>query len=283
MFRIVSEENMDVRCGDCLEVLKEVPDESVNLIVTSPPYADRRKNTYGGIEPDKYVAWFLPIAAELLRVLKPDGSFVLNIKENVVDGQRLTYVLNLVLELQRQGWRWTEEYLWVKPNPFPGKWSTRFRDAWEHLYHFTKSAEFQMHQERVMVPKGDWAKKQGTLSEKFHHRTESATGSGFGRNHAAWLDRDYVLPDNVLRLAVESRNRGHSAAYPVALPEWFIKLFSNQGDLVLDPFAGSGTTGVACKMHGRKFMGIDIHQQNCDITIARWKDTVPLTGKRSAA
>ena len=144
--------------GDCRDVLSELPDGSVNLVVTSPPYADSRKDTYGGINPDKYVGWFLPIAAELKRVLADDGSFVLNIKERVVSGERHTYVLELILALRHQGWLWTEEYIWHKKNCAPGKWPNRFRDAWERCLHFTKQKKFKMNQEAVMVQTGDWAK-----------------------------------------------------------------------------------------------------------------------------
>jgi DNA modification methylase len=91
--------------------------ESIHLIITSPPYADQRTQTYGGINPDEYVNWFLPISAELFRVLKPDGSFVLNIKERVVNGERHTYVIELILAMRQQGWLWTEEYCWHKKIP----------------------------------------------------------------------------------------------------------------------------------------------------------------------
>ena len=114
---------------DCLIALKSLQDNSINLIITSPPYADQRKKTYGGINADNYVNWFLPTSNELLRVLSPDGSFVLNIKEKVQDGERHTYVLELILALRQQGWLWTEEYIWHKKNSFPGKWPNRFRDA----------------------------------------------------------------------------------------------------------------------------------------------------------
>src|ERR1022692_4293100 len=96
--------DIEIKLGDCLNLLKEMADNSVNLIMTSPPYADQRKDTYGGTHPDKYVEWFLPIAEELKRVLKNDGTFILNIKEKVVDGQRHPYVLQLILALQQQGW-----------------------------------------------------------------------------------------------------------------------------------------------------------------------------------
>ena len=97
--------------GDCREKLQQLPDNSVDLIFTSPPYADQRKNTYGGIHPDEYVEWFDPIGRELLRVLKPDGTFVLNIKEKVTEGERSTYVIELILALRKQGWLWTEEFI----------------------------------------------------------------------------------------------------------------------------------------------------------------------------
>lgn len=97
--------------GDCLDKLKTLKDSSIDLIVTSPPYADQRKNTYGGISLDKYVEWFLPIAKELFRVLKNDGTFILNIKEKVQNGERSTYVIELILEMKKQGWLWTEEFI----------------------------------------------------------------------------------------------------------------------------------------------------------------------------
>lgn len=100
--------------GDSLQKLRKLEDNSVDLIVTSPPYADARKNTYGGVHPDQYVEWFLPISKEMLRVLKPTGTFILNIKERVSDGERHTYVLELLLGLKKQGWLWTEEFIWHK-------------------------------------------------------------------------------------------------------------------------------------------------------------------------
>lgn len=105
--------------GDCQEEMKHLSDNIVDLIVTSPPYADARLKTYGGIHPDRYVAWFLPISAEMLRVLKPSGSLVINIKERVVNGERHTYVLDLICKMREQGWLWTEEYMWHKKNCAP--------------------------------------------------------------------------------------------------------------------------------------------------------------------
>ena len=245
--------------GDSKEVLNEFENNSVDLIFTSPPYADSRKNTYGGIHPDKYVKWFLPISAQLLRVLNPTGTFVLNIKEKVVDCERHTYVIDLIHEMRKQGWLWTEEFIWHKKNSYPGKWSNRFRDSWERLLQFNKAKHFNMYQEEVMVPIGDWAKSRlRNLSKTDKNRDNSKSGSNFGKNVSNWLNRDYVYPTNVLHLATECNNKNHSAAFPNELPEWFIKLFTKEHDVVLDPFMGSGTTvNVANKM-GRIGLGIEI-------------------------
>ncbi len=248
----------NVVLGDCLDVLQNVPDRSVDFIFTSPPYADNRRKTYEGIPIRQYVEWFLPISAELRRVLKPDGSFILNIKERAVNGERQTYVLELILEMRKQGWLWTEEYIWHKKNCYPGKWPNRFRDAWERCLHFTKQKRFKMFQEAVMVPMGDWKDKRlEKLSEVDRVRDVSHVGSGFGKNVSHWVGRDHAYPTNVLHMATECANRGHSASFPVSLPSWFINLFTEQGDVVLDPFMGSGTTALACLDSQRHYFGIE--------------------------
>ena len=246
--------------GDCEEILKDIPDNSVDLIFTSPPYADQRRRTYGGIRPDDYVDWFMPKADQFFRVLKPKGTFVLNIKERVVKGERHTYVIELILEMRRRGWLWTEEFMWHKKNSYPGKWPNRFRDNWERLIQFNKEKKFHMYQEAVMVPVGDWAKHRlANLSETDHIRDESKVGSGFGKNISNWLGREMVYPNNVLHTSTECGNRNHSAAFPVGLPSWFIKLFTEAEDVVLDPFVGSGSTLVAAVELGRRYVGIDVN------------------------
>lgn len=252
--------------GDCLDVLRGLPDNSVDLIVTSPPYADQRAKTYGGVKPEDYVDWFRPIGVELFRVLKEDGTFILNIKEKVVNGERHTYVLELIIALREMGWKWTEEFIWSKKNSFPGKWSNRFRDGWERLLQFNKAKQFNMYQDEVRVPVGSWAETRlKNLSETDKIRDNSKVGSGFGKNVSSWVGRDTVYPNNVLVLATESGNKSHSAVFPISLPSWFIKLFTVPGDVVLDPFFGSGTTGVAAMRLDRNSIGIEILDEYLDL------------------
>jgi len=257
--------------NDCLDQIKKFPNNCIDLIVTSPPYAGKRgMSSTKKIPIEDYVEWFLPISAELLRALKPTGSFVLNIKEPAIGGERSTYIIELILEMKKQGWKWTEEYVWRKTTSFPGKWTNRFRDGWERCLHFTKEKKFKMNQDAVKIPIGEWAKSRlmknnGTekrkiteMSKDDRKRRRSKSGSGLERQVANWLDRDMVFPDNVLEFApIVNNKKKHSAAFPDALPEWFIKLFTDPGDLVLDPFIGSGTTAVSAIKLKRHYIGIE--------------------------
>lgn len=261
--------------GDSLLALKSLPDSCINLIFTSPPYADNRTKTYKGIPIEEYVRWFLPISSELKRVLRNDGTFVLNIKERTRNGERQTYVLELILEMKKQGWLWTEEYIWHKKNCYPGKWPNRFRDAWERCLQFNKQKRFNMYQEAVMVPIGVWSKKRlSKLTQTDLIRDESKVGSGFGKNVSNWLGKERVYPTNVLHLATECANRGHSASFPLQLPTWFIKLFTREEDIVLDPFMGSGTTAIACLQLKRHYIGIEAtsrYRELAQEAIQEWK------------
>lgn len=262
--------------GDCKEVLfdtKKFPDQSIDFIFTSPPYADKRKRFYGSVHPDKYVEWFLPISEQLFRVLKDNGSFVLNIKEHPQNGERDTYVIELILALKEQGWFWIEEYCWYKKNSFPGKWPNRFRDAWERCLHFSKSKKFRMYQDVVKVPIGDWAEKRfKSMSDKDFKRHLSQTNGTLGRNVSNWLNREKVYPhnvivfeeehyvSNVIELATVCTNKNHSAPFPLELPTWFLMLFTQKGDVVLDPFIGSGTTAYVALAMERSYVGIELNQ-----------------------
>ena len=268
--------------GDSAKLLADktkFPDKSVNLIITSPPYADKRKNSYKGVHSAKYVEWFLPITDQLKRVLKDNGSFILNIKEHPSNGERETYVLELILEMKKQGWLWIEEYCWYKKNSFPGKWPNRFRDSWERCLHFTKRKDFKMYQDAVKVPIGDWATKRfKSMSENDFIRYISKNNTHLSKNVSNWLNRKKVFPHNVLvfeeehrlylgnviETAVDVSNKNHSAIFPIELPMWFIRLFTQENDVVLDPFLGSGTTAVAASLNGRKYLGIELKKEYFD-------------------
>lgn len=249
--------------GDCLQVLKKFPDEHVDLIVTSPPYADARKDTYGGVKPEEYINWFLPIAKELYRVLKPHGSFILNIKEKCENGERSTYVIELVLALRKQGWLWIEEYIWHKKNAMCGKWPNRFRDAWEHCYHFAKQKDFRMFQDSVKVPVAastiERANRSNDGNDSIRLNSKQSTGSHFGIRRKNFLGVEMVYPSNVLYLPTVVTNKGHSAPFPNGLPAFFVKLLSSQTDIILDPFCGTGTTCLAAKELGRQYIGIELN------------------------
>lgn len=242
--------------GYAEEELKKLPDNSVDLVITSPPYADRRKNTYGGISEDKYVEWFKPIAIEVKRVLKPTGSFFLNIKPHTNKGERSLYVFDLVLMLKRElGFRFTDEFTWTKLG-VPGKYKGRFKNAFEPVYHFTLQTEYTHNPYAV-------AKKAKEVSLKRYKRKacgESKNGSGFAGMRKEIIS-DLALPSNHLHIPQKSNQytiqKNHSAVFPVELSTFFIKAFSNEGDVVLDIFGGSGTVAISCIDTNREFIIIE--------------------------
>ena len=251
--------------GDCLDIMRTFDSDSVDLIITSPPYAKARSYDYGGINHNKYIDWFIPRAVEIKRIIKPTGSFILNIKENCVDGQRHTYVIRLILRLiEDTEFRWVEEYIWHKSKSFPGKWKYRFRDSWERLLHFTKSKDIKMFQDNVRTP----MKKESIskiYSQNYDDGLEHFNKSGSKFSWKATTFRNEgktALPTNVLYVTPSDKGKKlrHSAIYPDELPEFFIKLFTEENDLVLDPFVGSGTTCEVAQKLNRNSIGIELFE-----------------------
>jgi site-specific DNA-methyltransferase (adenine-specific)/site-specific DNA-methyltransferase (cytosine-N4-specific) len=242
----------------------------VDLIVTSPPYADARRKHYDGVHPDKFVDWFLTFHEPFYKALKPRGSLVLNIKDKVVDGVRHRYVWHTIEELGKRGWFAIDDYLWHKTNPMPGYWPTRLRDGWEYCFHLSKSKRPYFNADAVRQPIGDWVESRlAKMGENDLSRHNSVNDSGFGRDISKWVGKQTVLPSNVISRALVGRNKEHPAVFPVDLPLFFIKLLCPEGGLVVDPFGGSGTTGIAALSIGRQCLLIDNNEQYCQAAIKR--------------
>lgn len=245
--------------GDCLERMKKIESGSVDMILTSPPYADRRKKCYEGKHSSEYVDWFLEFATEFMRILKPTGSFFLNIKPHCDKGERDLYVMKLVIALKEDiGFRFTDEFTWTKLG-VPGKFTGRFKNAFEPVYHFTKLKGFTHNPYSVA--------KEATEESKARYKRkacgETKNGSGFAGMRKE-ITNTLALPSNHLHFVQKSNQytsqKNHPAVYPLELCDFFIKAFSNEGDVVLDPFMGSGTTGVAAKSLNRNFIGIEMDE-----------------------
>jgi site-specific DNA-methyltransferase (adenine-specific) len=249
--------------GDSREVLRNLNQE-VDLIVTSPPYADARKNHYDSIHPDEYVEWFLTFHEPFFAALKPNGSLVINIKDKVVDGVRHRYVWDTLQALSKKGWYAIDDYVWHKTNPMPGFWPTRLRDGWEYCFHLSRDKRPYINFDAVKRPIGTWSQNRlAKLGKNDTTRHNSENRSGFGRDISKWMEKESVSPSNVLTVPLVGKNMGHPAVFPVELPRFFIKLLSPEGGLVLDPFGGSGTTGIAAFKEKRNFILIDNNEEYC--------------------
>ena len=261
--------------GDAVEWLPSLPEGSVDLFFTSPPYADAR--SYSEIHPDHYVEWFLPFADAMLNAAAESGSFVLNIKNRVANagplrGQRHPYVYELVLGMQRMGWRWIETYIWSKPNAIPGRFGPRTKDSFEYVYHFAKGSKPYFDLDAVRVPyKADGAEiNRRRLDGKGRRNTEA----GFGRDRRKTYDKGGADPGNVVEVCqTYNQHKGpagqHTAVMPEGLAAFFIKAACPPDGLVIDPFAGSGTTVAVGRRHGRRAAGIELHRDYVEVSRGR--------------
>jgi DNA modification methylase len=257
--------------GDAGQLLRHLPKESVDLFFMSPPYADAR--SYSAIHPDRYVEWFIPFARLMLTAAKPTGSMIINIKNRVTSsgplkGQRHPYVYQLVLTLQEMGWRWIETYIWAKPNAVPGRFGPRTKDAFEYVYHFARGPKPYFDLDSVRVPyRADEAEIARRKLDRLGRRN---TQAGFGRDRTRTYLHGAADPGNVVSVPqTYNQHRGvaHTAAMPEGLAEFFVKAACPRDGLVLDPFAGSGTTIVVARRHGRRGGGFELHE--CFVNEAR--------------
>lgn len=255
-------------CGDCRnagDVARLVGQAKINLAVTSPPYASQRKydesSGFKPIPPDEYVAWWDDVQASVRKHLAPDGSFFVNIKPHCDDGQRSLYVADMVLAMVRKwAWRFVDEFCWKRTGP-PGSWPNRFKNSWEPVYHFSGTDSIKFRPSSVGEVKDSAYKGNGgttMLADK-------------GAEHVGESFVGLVLPSNVIECSGVESGTGHTAAYPVGLPSFFIKAFTDAGDTVYEPFCGSGTTLIAAEQLGRRCFGIEISPHYCDVILARWE------------
>ena len=242
--------------GDCLSLLRPLPAKSVDLVVTSPPYDGQPKDGDGErYERDWYKGFFLLVTAEILRVLKPHGSFVLNYRSKRHGDERGTLQYELVFWLREQGFLFCEDFVWGKPSPPPGRFNRFLKDAVEYCFQFAKSPEWQFFPEHCLSP-ARWDAKDRERRKKLAHNYERVNApSGQGRKRVQ-AGPDMVRPSTLLSLEPEFNPNPtkHPARFPVALPSFFIRLLTQPAQLVIDPFGGTGTTALAAEMLDRRWL-----------------------------
>jgi site-specific DNA-methyltransferase (adenine-specific)/site-specific DNA-methyltransferase (cytosine-N4-specific) len=200
-----------------------------------------------------------------MAILKPTGSLVINIKEHVHHGVRSLYVLETTLLLAKE-FRFVDEYIWNKTNPFPTGNKRRLKDGFERCLHFTKTADFHFFPQSVSARStSKWAGDNERRKNKGAHKTNNGSGMNMSRR----VTGELVRPSNVITMPASSLNIGHPAAYPIGLPQFFIRLMTMEGDVVVDPFLGSGTTALAALKTGRRFLGIERNKDYVELAKAR--------------
>lgn len=269
--------------GDCFDLIKQQPDNSVDLIITSPPYSDivNYGKSVSTKKPDDYVDWILPLFKEIYRVLKPSGSFILNINDKCENGYRSTYIYDLISRNNKEtDLKLYDTYIWHKRNGIPNGSTKRFRNTTEFIFHFCKNQkQMKFYMDRAI-------KEPSTAT------SERAKYKWSVKNHGVVVDGerikektiDYssqikngIRPDNVFRFATAGAARDnhikHPAPFNKELPSYYINLLTDEGDIVLDPFSGIATTGMSCLELNRFYIGYELNQTYYDFSIKRLDGT----------
>lgn len=269
-------------CGDCRvadDVERVMDGAQINVAFTSPPYAEQRaydeSSGFKPIPPAEYVEWFQPVAENVSTHLAGDGSWFVNIKPSAEGLDTELYVFDLVLAHVREwGWHFATEFCWERGG-MPGKVWRRFKNEFEPVYQFAMG-DWKMRPSRVTERSGAVPfYVAGTRASKPLDREQGTGALDFG---AAKSEGDAYPGNRLPRFSSEAL--GHSAAFPVGLPAWFTKAYSDPGDTVFDPFAGSGSTLMAAHQEGRKGYGIEISPGYCDVIVNRWQDFTGLVAHR---
>ncbi len=266
--------------GDCREpdtwqrLMNAANVDKVNGVFTSPPYAMQRKEQYGGVPTNEYVDWWEALQANVKANLASDGSFFVNIKAHCEDGQRVLYCMDLVAAMVRRwGWWFVDELVWLTV-AYPGGWNNRFKNGFEPVYHFAADESIRFMPDNV---------SSFGITKKYDGKDKSNI-SGFSKR-ARGVGQEVeglVRPSNIVDLhdvplnSEENHPGGvHAAAFPVALPDFFIRAYSDPGDVWCDPFCGSGTTILAAHNNKRRGMGIEQKVEYCAVILQRLTDSIP--------
>jgi DNA modification methylase len=266
--------------GDALELLGCLPDCSVDLVITSPPFALQREKEYGNRDQDNYVDWLLQFAVEVKRVLKDTGSFVLDLGGAYRKGRPVRSLYNyriLVRLCDELGWNLAEEFFWFNPSklPSPIEWvnkrKIRTKDAVNTIWWLSKTDFPKADVSRVLVPYSERMKKLLQNSDKYYSPKKRPSGHDISERFAE--DKGGAIPPNLLQIPNTESNsqylrcckivgaKGHPARFPQKLPEFFIRFLTDAGDTVLDIFAGSNTTGAASERLGRRWVAFEMEQK----------------------
>lgn len=259
--------------GDSRDLLRALPDASVNLVLTSPPYALHFQKEYGNVEKSEYVAWFRPFAEQILRVLTPDGSFVLNIGGSYEKGSptRSLYHFRLLLMLcDELGFRLAQEGFWYNPAklPVPAEWVNvrriRIKDSVEYVWWLSKSDFPKADNHNVLA---DYSPDMRRLIKRGYKSKMRPSGHNitekFQRDHGGSIPSNVLVCGNnesnssYIKTCAAHGIKPHPARFPALLPEFYIHLLTTERDLVLDPFAGSNTTGAVAESRGRRWLAFD--------------------------
>ena len=261
--------------GDSLDILKEIPDSSVNLIMTSPPYALVFKKEYGNVDADKYVEWFMKFSKEFQRILKDDGSLVIDIGGawNKGEPTRSVYQFELLLALLKT-FKLAQEFYWYNPAklPSPAEWVNvkriRVKDAVETVWWLSKTAYPKADNTKVLQP---YSKDMYRLIENGYTAKKRPSGHNITKKFN--IDNNGSIPPNLLqigntdsqsdylKLCKQNGFKPHPARFPKELPTFFIKFLTDTNDIVLDPFCGSNVTGFAAENIKRKWIGIELVEE----------------------
>jgi len=252
---------------DCMQVLAAMPDESLDLCVTSPPYERQPKYDNGErYERDWFEGFFMEVAAEVRRVLKPTGQFVLNYRSRREGVERGALQYELIFWLREQGWLFVEDHVWVKPSPPPGKYRQALKDAIEYCFRFAKTDRFELYPDQCLTPARWDARDRERRKRLAHNHRRVNAPSGHGRNRVQ-AGPDWVAPSNAIVTEPEfSPNPSkHPARFPPAIPEFFIKLCTRPGDSIFDPFAGTSTAGIVAEALDRRWVMAELDRAYCEV------------------